>query len=107
MFLSKRHAWKRGIVLMIILVVLSNPSLFGQDKLYRNEFPLSDVQLLDGPFKHARDLNIETLLKYNVDRLLAGYRKEAGLQPKDSNYKNWDGLDGHVAGQYLSAFAMS
>ena len=75
--------------------------------MYRNEFPLSDVQLLDGPFKHARDLNIETLLKYNVDRLLAGYRKEAGLQPKDSIYKNWDGLDGHVAGHYLSALAMN
>ena len=107
MFFSRIHAWNRLIMFMIILIVLSNSSLFGQDKLYPNEFPLSDVQLLDGPFKHARDLNIETLLKYNVDRLLAGYRKEAGLQPKDSIYKNWDGLDGHVAGHYLSALAMS
>ena len=50
-----------------------------QEKLYSNEFPLGDVQLLDGPFKHARDLNVEVLLKYDVDRLLAPYRKEAGL----------------------------
>jgi len=65
------------------------------------------VKLLDGPFKHARDLNIETILKYNVDRLLAGYRKQAGLKPKDSSFSNWDGLDGHVAGHYLSALAMN
>ena len=107
MFLSKRHAWKRVIVLMIILIVLSNSSLFGQDKLYQNEFPLSDVNLLDGPFKHARDLNIQTLLKYDVDRLLAGYRKEAGLPEKAKTYPNWDGLDGHVGGHYLSALAMN
>ena len=107
MFLNRIHAWNRLTMFMTTLIALSNFSLFGQDKLYRNEFPLSDVQLLDGPFKHARDLNIETLLKYKVDRLLAGYRKEAGLPPKDSIYKNWDGLDGHVAGHYLSALAMS
>src|SRR6187431_193726 len=107
MLLNKSYAWNRLVMYMIILIVLSNFSLFGQDKLYRNEFPLSDVQLLEGPFKHARDLNIETLLKYKVDRLLAGYRKEAGLRPKDSIYRNWDGLDGHVAGHYLSALAMN
>ena len=78
-----------------------------QQRLYHNEFPLSDVTLLDGPFKHARDLNIKTLLQYNVDRLLAPYRKEAGLVPKDSSYSNWEGLDGHVGGHYLSAMAMN
>lgn len=75
--------------------------------MYHNEFPLSDITLLDGPFKHARDLNIQTLLEYNVDRLLAPYRKEAGLTPKDSSYKNWEGLDGHIGGHYLSAMAMN
>ncbi|MEO7049391.1 MAG: beta-L-arabinofuranosidase domain-containing protein, partial [Ferruginibacter sp.] len=67
----------------------------------------SDVKLLDGPFKHARDLNIQTLLKYDKDRLLAGYRKEAGLPAKAKSYANWDGLDGHIAGHYLSAMAMN
>ena len=66
-----------------------------------------DVKLLDGPFKHARDLNIETLLKYNVDRLLAPYLKEAGLKPKDSSYTNWAGLDGHIGGHYLTAMAIN
>ena len=78
-----------------------------QDKLYSDEFPLGDVTLLDGPLKHARDLNIETLLKYDCDRLLAPYRKEAGLEPRAKAYPNWDGLDGHVGGHYLSAMAMN
>ena len=81
--------------------------LHAQDALYPNEFPASDVQLLDGPFKHARDLNISTILQYDTDRLLAGFRREAGLTPKAESYSNWDGLDGHVAGHYLSSLAMN
>ena len=75
--------------------------------MYNNEFPISDVTLLDGPLKHARDLNLEVLLQYDVDRLLAPYRKVAGLPKKAESYPNWDGLDGHVAGHYLSAMAIN
>ena len=78
-----------------------------QNGLYANEFPLGDVTLLEGPLKHARDLNIKTLLKYDCDRLLAPYRKEAGLEPKAKTYPNWDGLDGHVGGHYLTAMAIN
>ncbi|MGE5805457.1 MAG: beta-L-arabinofuranosidase domain-containing protein, partial [Ignavibacteria bacterium] len=87
------------------LLLFSN--INAQDKLYSNTFPLSDVKLLDGPFKRARDLNIQVLMKYNMDRLLAPYRKEAGLTPRDSSYMNWIGLDGHVGGHYLSAIAIN
>ncbi|MBO7372341.1 MAG: glycoside hydrolase family 127 protein, partial [Bacteroidales bacterium] len=78
-----------------------------QDRLYDNEFPIGDVKLLDGPFKHARDLNVEVLLQYDVDRLLAPFRAEAGLPKKAEYYPNWAGLDGHVAGHYLTAMAMN
>ena len=78
-----------------------------QDKLYHNEFPLGDVTLMEGVLKKARDLNVQTLLQYNCDRLLAPYRKEAGLEPKAKAYPNWDGLDGHVAGHYLTAMAQN
>ncbi|MBR4434165.1 MAG: glycoside hydrolase family 127 protein, partial [Bacteroidaceae bacterium] len=78
-----------------------------QDRLYADEFPLGDVTLLDGPLKAARDLNIKTLLQYDCDRLMAPYRKEAGLEPKAKPYPNWDGLDGHVGGHYLTAMAMN
>ena len=78
-----------------------------QDKLYADEFPLDDVTLLDGPLKKAQDLNVKTLLQYDCDRLLAPYRKEAGLEPKAPTYPNWDGLDGHVGGHYLTAMALN
>ena len=78
-----------------------------QDRLYADEFPLGDVTLLDGPLKHARDLNIKVLLQYDNDRLLAPFLKEAGLTPKGELYPNWAGLDGHVGGHYLTALAMN
>ena len=100
---------KKLILNTSLLAVLSLfcGTIQAQEKLYKNEFPISDVTLLDGPFKHARDLNIEVLLKYDVDRLLAPYRKEAGLPEKAKCYPNWDGLDGHVGGHYLSAMAIN
>lgn len=78
-----------------------------QSLLYANEFAAKDVVLLNSPFKNARDLNIKTLLDYDVDRMLAGYRREANLPAKAKSYPNWDGLDGHVGGHYLSALAMN
>ncbi|MEP6750784.1 MAG: beta-L-arabinofuranosidase domain-containing protein [Bacteroidota bacterium] len=86
---------------------ITGGNVHAQAKLYPNEFPLSEVKLLDGPFKHARDLNIQTLLKYDVDRLLQPYLKEAGLPEKGKQYASWAGLAGHIGGHYLSALAMS
>jgi DUF1680 family protein len=92
---------------LLACIFMSCLEIQAQDKLYPNEFPLKDVKLLDGPFKHARDLNIKVLLEYDVDRLLAPFRKEAGLPAKASLYPNWEGLDGHIGGHYLSAMAMN
>lgn len=79
---------------------------FSQDVLYPDMFSLSDVQLLGGVLKDRQDLNVETLLSYDVDRLLAPFYEEAGMKPKASKFPNWAGLDGHVLGHYLSALAM-
>ena len=72
-----------------------------------NTFPVSDVRLTSGMFKHAEDLDICYLMGLNPDRLLAPYMKEAGLKPKAENYPNWEntGLDGHIGGHYLSALS--
>jgi len=78
-----------------------------QDKLYPNTFSLDQVDLSEGPFRRARDLNIKTLLAYDVDRLLAPYLKEAGIKTKKISYKNWEGLDGHIGGHYLTALALN
>ncbi|HOZ76367.1 MAG TPA: glycoside hydrolase family 127 protein [Ferruginibacter sp.] len=95
------------ILIQVFCIFLFGNSTNAQDKLYNNEFPLSDVKLLSSSFQRARDLNIKVLLKYDADRLLAGYRKEAGLPVKAKTFSNWDGLDGHIGGHYLSALAMN
>lgn len=71
-------------------------------------FALNDVGLLDGPFKHATDLNVGVLLKYEPDRLLSKFRSEAGLEPKAEPYGGWEAetLAGHSLGHYLSALSM-
>ena len=96
---------KNLLITMLCAIVMM--AAHAQDKLYADEFPIGDVTLLDGPLKAARDLNIKTLLQYDCNRLLAPYRKEAGLEPKAKAYPNWDGLDGHVGGHYLTALAIN
>ena len=91
----------------MLMLLFCVGSIQAQDRLYADEFPLGDVTLLDGPLKKARDLNIKVLLQYDCDRLLAPYLKEAGLTPKGKSYPNWDGLDGHVGGHYLTAMAIN
>jgi len=71
-------------------------------------FPLSDVRLLDGPFHDAQRLDLNYLLSLDADRLLAGYRNNAGLPSKAPPYGGWESkaLCGHTLGHYLSACSM-
>ena len=98
---------RHRLLFFALSFLIAAAGVSAQDRLYSNTFPLGDVELLEGPLKSARDLNLEVLMKYDVDRLLAPYRKEAGLDMKADPYPNWDGLDGHIAGHYLSAMAMN
>ena len=72
--------------------------------------PLSAVRLTGGPLKRAQDLDAEYLLRLEPDRMLAYYRRRAGLKPKAKPYDGWDGggrnLTGHIAGHYLSAVSL-
>lgn len=104
---SRNCPWRNRLLLALVSFFVIAGNAYSQDSLYRDKFSLRDIALSDGPFKHARDLNIQTLLEYDVDRLLAGYRKQAGMPEKAKSFSNWDGLDGHVAGHYLSAMAMN
>jgi DUF1680 family protein len=73
--------------------------------------PLSAVRLTGGPLKHAQDLDAKYLLALEPDRMLAGYRLRAGLEPRAKGYGGWDSvngkqLTGHIAGHYLSAVSL-
>lgn len=86
---------------------LASLALHAQLPAKVESFPISQVRLASGPFKHAEDMDIRYLLGLDPDRLLAPYLKEAGLPPKAENYPNWEntGLDGHIGGHYLSALS--
>ena len=70
-------------------------------------FKLQDVQLKDSPFRDAMLTDLHYMMQLDPNRLLAPFLKEAGLEPKAENYPNWEntGLDGHIAGHYLTALA--
>jgi DUF1680 family protein len=73
--------------------------------------PLTDVRLTGGPLKQAQDVTAKYLLELEPDRMMAGYRKRAGLEPKAEGYGGWDAVDsrqltGHIAGHYLSAVSL-
>ena len=73
-------------------------------------FPLSHVRLLDGPFKHAQELDQQYLLSLDVDRLLHSFRINAGLPSAAKPYGGWEEpkceVRGHFVGHYLSACAL-
>ncbi|MCF3107370.1 glycoside hydrolase family 127 protein [Niabella sp. CC-SYL272] len=79
-----------------------------QDTSLLNYFRLQEVTLLPGPFRHAQDLNKKYLLELDADRLLAPFRREAGLPVQVQSYTNWEntGLDGHIGGHYLSGLSL-
>lgn len=66
-----------------------------QSRLYEQHFDLQEVELLDGPFKTAMDRNIGLLLKYDADRLMTPFVRQAGLDKEGSAYKGWTGAHGH------------
>ena len=114
----------RKLTLTALLALAASSASLAQSELYPKHFDLEQVTLLDGPMKTAMELNFQTLLKYDTDRLLTPYVRQAGLaSTKDSNspyyqwltkhpnFVNWGDanfdLSGHVGGHYLSALALA
>lgn len=78
--------------------------------LQAQAFALQDVRLLDGPFRHAMELDRQYLLSLDPDRLLHTFRVNAGLPSAAKPLGGWEEpkceLRGHFAGHYLSACAL-
>jgi len=93
-------------IIIILLISALCGTAFGQGGL--QPFNLTQVRLLEGPFKQAQETDKQYILSLDADRLLSPYLKEAGLTPKAESYGNWEntGLDGHIGGHYLSSLAL-
>lgn len=101
---------KKIIILSILYLAPVLGMAQAQTKL--TPFELSDVRLLDGPFKQAEQVDLDYILAMDPDRLLAPFLHEAGLPTSKPYYPNWEsdgrngGLCGHIGGHYLSALAL-
>lgn len=111
----------------LLTVALASSLLFAgksvaQSEIYPQHFNLDEVTLLDGPMKKMLEINNELLLKYDADRLMTPFIRQAGLSKKSSSkYYNWEtkhpsfsnwglsdwSLEGHVGGHYLTALALA
>jgi len=78
--------------------------------LQAEPFPLSDVRLLDGPFRDAMLRDKAYLLSLDADRLLHNFRVTAGLPSSAEPLGGWERptceVRGHCVGHYLSACAL-
>ena len=73
-------------------------------------FDLREVRLLEGPFRHAMELDRSYVLSLDVGRLLHTFRLNAGLPSSAQPLGGWEKPDsevrGHFVGHYLSACAL-
>jgi len=107
--------------LFIAALMMSSLGMCAQSQLYPQHFDLSEVTLLDGPFKSSMEINDKLLLSYDADRLMAPFIRQAGLHKQSSgkyygwltkhpSFQNWGldnwSLEGHVGGHYLTALAL-
>jgi len=99
-----KNLFKKSKILYLLLGLFITFSAAAQMQL----FDLKEVRLKEGPFKNAQDVDLKYILALNPDRLLAPYLIASGIPVKAERYGNWEsiGLDGHIAGHYLSALAM-
>src|SRR5215471_8821372 len=108
----------QGVVLALLLGAAASgmaPVVKAMDKvkpaipLRAEPYPLTDVRLLDGPFRHAMELDHRYLLSLDPDRLLHNFRVNAGLPSSAQPLGGWEAPDcevrGHFVGHYLSACA--
>ncbi len=79
-------------------------------QLKAEPFSLKQVRLLDGPFKHAMELDRKYLRSLDVERLLHCFRINAGLPSPAKPLGGWEEpkseVRGHSLGHFLSACAM-
>ena len=111
-----------SITLATAALTLGANNANGQSEIYPQHFDLNEVTLLDGPMKTMMETNDELLLKYDADRLMTPFIRQAGLsknssskyygwESKHPSFSNWGlsdwSLEGHVGGHYVTALSLA
>ncbi len=96
-------------VLAFAVVALADPAAMKVARV-AEPFEMSDVRLLDGPFRDAMLRDQKYLLALDPDRLLHNFRVNVGLPSSAKPLGGWEEpnceLRGHSLGHYLSALAL-
>ncbi|MDQ0061449.1 glycoside hydrolase family 127 protein [Paenibacillus harenae] len=73
------------------------------------DFGLERVVLTGAYHVNAFAKELDYLKSYNIDRLLAGFRSNRGLEPKAEIYPGWENTEirGHTLGHYLTALSQA
>ncbi len=74
------------------------------------DFSISDVTMTDGYCTNALDKEMDYLLSFDTEKLLAGFRDNAGLSTNGATrYGGWENTNiaGHCVGHYLTALAQA
>ena len=74
-----------------------------------SDFALDEVIVTDPYYANALALEVEYLKAFDPDRLVSGFLRTKGLEPKASPYPGWESKEirGHTLGHYLSAISMA
>ena len=75
-----------------------------------HDFSISDVTMTDDYCTNAFDKEMDYLLSFDTERLLAGFRENAGLSTNGAKrYGGWENTNiaGHCVGHYLTALAQA
>ena len=111
-----------SITLATTALMLGTNNAVAQSEIYPQHFDLNEVTLLDGPMKTMMEINDALLLKYDADRLMTPFIRQAGLskdqtskyygwETKHPSFSNWGlsdwSLEGHVGGHYVTALALA
>jgi DUF1680 family protein len=121
----KRNKAVKRVLILPFLAVVAAQVMTRADSLVRNDpkvklapkvpikafaFNLTDVRLLDGPFRDAMVRDQKFLLAVDPERLLHTFRITAGLPSKAQPYGGWEEPDGelrgHSMGHYLTACSL-
>jgi DUF1680 family protein len=106
----KKLILKIFLAVTILTAVTSRGDITSTITPQAQPFPLSQVRLLDSPFRDAMLLDQKYLLSLDCGRLLRNFRVNANLPTDAKPYGGWESptteLRGHSVGHYLSACSL-
>jgi DUF1680 family protein len=106
----KKLKLKSVFIVAVLISAVSRGDIIPAVAPQAQPFALSQVQLLDSPFRDAMVRDENYLLSLDCDRLLRNFRVNAGLPTDAKPYGGWEAPDcelrGHTVGHYLSACSL-